>query len=98
MGIVGNWLDIFFIVCTSLGFIECGEFNWLDIVRKVRLVWVSVYVLGSGWLAGWVEVPLGMVRFGVVIEDVVFGWDNEFSVFETFVFVFFIDAMSVTNM
>ena len=69
----------------------------LDFARKVRPAWVPAYALGPGRPAGRVEVPSGMTKLGAAIEDVAFGWDNEFSVLETLVPAFSIDATPVTN-
>ena len=38
-----------------------------------------------------------MAKLGAAIEDVAFGWDNEFSALETLVPAFSIDATPVTN-
>jgi hypothetical protein len=57
----------------------------LDFARKVRPAWLPAYALGAGRPAGRVEVPSGMAKLGAAIEDVAFGWDNEFSALERLV-------------
>jgi ergothioneine biosynthesis protein EgtB len=69
----------------------------LDFARKVRPAWLPAYALGAGRPAGRVEVPSGMAKLGAAIEDVAFGWDNEFSALERLVPAFSIDATPVTN-
>ena len=69
----------------------------LDFERKIRPAWLPAYIEGPGRPAGPVEIPAGLATLGASINDLAFGWDNEFPSLRMPVPAFAVDATPVTN-
>ncbi|HEU4369953.1 MAG TPA: SUMF1/EgtB/PvdO family nonheme iron enzyme [Methylomirabilota bacterium] len=69
----------------------------LTFEAKLRPSWLPAYRLGPGRPGGTVEIPAGRAALGAAVEDLPFGWDNEFPPATVEVPAFRMDATPVTN-
>ena len=69
----------------------------LGFEHKQRPDWLPTSPSGRGQVAGQARVRAGRTRLGASIDELPFGWDNEFGAVEQYVPAFFIDGTAVTN-
>ena len=65
--------------------------------RKARPDGLTMVVEGTGPEPGIIRVPAGRATLGAALEEIPFGWDNEFPAKRVAVSAFEIDAHNVTN-
>jgi ergothioneine biosynthesis protein EgtB len=69
----------------------------LPLVQKIRPEWLPAHTLAPGHPGGRVEIPAGRATLGAALDELPFGWDNEFPTLEAIVPAFAVDRTPVTN-